>query len=86
VPAGTSVDLHTLALVERAEEAVRRLGFRVFRVRHYGESARVEVAAAEMDAAVRERERLHEVVRDAGYRVVTLDPVPFRSGSLNVLR
>ncbi|HUY94921.1 MAG TPA: ATP-dependent sacrificial sulfur transferase LarE, partial [Terracidiphilus sp.] len=45
---GREVTREVLSQVERAEEAVRRLGFREFRVRHHGELARVEIARAEM--------------------------------------
>src|SRR5215472_4121774 len=45
---GREVTREVLSQVERAEDAVRRLGFREFRVRHHGELARVEIARAEM--------------------------------------
>ena len=57
-PYGTPVTLEALRRVERAEAAVRALGFRELRVRHLGEKARVEIAREEMGrlaaAALRE--------------------------------
>jgi uncharacterized protein len=43
VPYGTPVTLTVLSRVERAEAGVRALGFRALRVRHYGDTARIEV-------------------------------------------
>ena len=48
IPYGTVVTREALRRVERAEEAVRALGFREFRVRHLGDVGRVEIAAGEM--------------------------------------
>jgi uncharacterized protein len=73
--------------VERAEEAVADLGFREFRVRHLGPSARVEIAPAEMgrleDPGM--AQALAAAVRAAGYTRVSIDPGGYRRGSLNVL-
>lgn len=84
VPYGTPVTLGVLSSVAVAESALRVLGFRQLRVRHYGDLARVELEVAELDRAVREREAVVAAVRGAGYRWVTLDLDGFRSGSLNV--
>jgi len=83
VPYGTPVTLATLSSVERAEAALRRLGFRQLRVRHYGDLARLELDVDDLAAALAQRERIVEVVRRAGYRYVTLDLEGFRSGNLN---
>ena len=48
---GIAVTPAVLRTVERAEAAVRDLGFREFRVRHLGTAARIEIAPAEMDRA-----------------------------------
>jgi uncharacterized protein len=85
VPDGTSVDASILAQVERAEAAVRALGFPILRVRHHGEVGRVEVPIARLAEALERRESILAAVRDAGYRHVALDLSGFRSGSLNVL-
>lgn len=85
VPHGTAVDPEVLASIEAAEAAVRKLGFTVFRVRHHGDVARVEIASSEMPRALELRRELNKEVRAAGYRFVALDLSGFRSGSLNVL-
>jgi uncharacterized protein len=85
VPHGTAVDAATLARIERAEAGVRALGFDVFRVRHHGPLARLELPPEALAAALERREALHDAVRAAGYVWVALDLAGFRSGSLNVV-
>jgi len=84
IPFGTSVTPSALARVDQAEGAVRALGYRELRVRHYGELARVELAAPDLERAAdgERRAALKAAVRAAGYDEVTIDPRPFRSGSL----
>lgn len=84
---GRAVTREVLAQVERAEEAVRQLGFREFRVRHHGELARIEIARGELARAlsVEMLDALTAGVRAAGFQYVTLDCTGFRSGSLNAL-
>jgi len=83
VPYGTSVSVAVLSRVERAEAALRRLGFRELRVRHYDDTARLEVPLDDLAAVVADREAVVAAVRAAGYRYVTLDLEGLRSGNLN---
>lgn len=88
LPYGTSVTPERLRQVELAESALRALGVEGdLRVRHHGDLARVELAAAELDRwlAPDDRRRLAHAVRGAGFARVALDLRGFRSGSLNVL-
>src|SRR5207245_10243410 len=83
-PRGTPVSPEILRRVERAEEAVRALGFRELRVRHLGETARVEIAPAEMgrlDAGL--RAALERAVLSAGYERCGVDPAGSRLGRWN---
>jgi uncharacterized protein len=75
--------LGTLGRVAAAEEALRRLGFRQLRVRHYGDLARIELDPADLERAVVERSSVVAAVRAAGYSYVTVDLEGFRSGNLN---
>jgi uncharacterized protein len=85
LPYGTPVTLEALRRVERAEAAVRALGFRELRVRHLGERARVEIAREEMgrldDGEL--RAAVEQAVRAAGYAEATIDPEGYRRGRLN---
>ena len=72
-----------LSRIDRAEAAVRGLGFTDLRVRHYGDTARIELPRHEMVRAVELADELTAAVIDAGYRYVTLDLAGLRSGNLN---
>jgi len=84
---GRTVTRDVLQQVERAEESLRQLGFREFRVRHHGELARVEISRSEMNRALTMEmmDRISAEVRSAGFQYVTLDCSGFRSGSLNAV-
>jgi uncharacterized protein len=83
LPYGTAVSHEVLAQVDRAEQGIKQLGYRVLRVRHYGEVGRVELAAEELERALAEPAPVIEAVRRAGYRRAEINQRPFRSGSLN---
>ncbi len=81
---GLGVDPAVLARIDRCESELRRLGFRVFRVRHHGDIARLELAPEEIPRAVLElREEIERAVRAAGYAFATLDLRGYRRGSLH---
>src|SRR3954453_16903809 len=85
IPYHTEVTDEKLRTIERSEQAVRALGFRVFRVRHHDDLARVEIARDEMPRAL-EPDTAAAIVRElkaAGYKFVTLDLQGYRLGSLN---
>jgi pyridinium-3,5-biscarboxylic acid mononucleotide sulfurtransferase len=85
IPYHHEVTDEKLRTIEQSEEALRALGFRLFRVRHHDDVARVEIARDEMPRAL-EPEIAAAIVRDlkaAGYRYVTLDLQGYRMGSLN---
>jgi uncharacterized protein len=81
------VTVETLARIEAAENVLRALGFRQFRVRHHDAIARVELSTEEilrvMDPAT--REALVGGIKSAGYTYVTLDLDGYRSGSMHEL-
>lgn len=83
IPYGTPVTVGTLRSVTEAESGLRRLGFRQLRVRHYGDTARIEVPSDELATVVSHRGEVTAAVHAAGYRYVTLDLDGFRSGNLN---
>jgi uncharacterized protein len=85
LPYGTPVTPRALAQVDRAERAVRALGFGVLRVRHFGALGRVELAADELPRALAQPAPVIAAVRGAGYRRAEISEQPFRSGSLNRL-
>ena len=85
IPYGTAVDPDVLALVDRAELAVKALGYGVLRVRHHGELGRVELPEDALRALTSERRHaIAAAVAAAGYDEVEISDESFRSGSLNV--
>jgi pyridinium-3,5-biscarboxylic acid mononucleotide sulfurtransferase len=83
LPYGSPVSVEVLASVELAERGLRALGFRALRVRHYRDTARIEVPLDELDSLVAQRAEVVRTVRAAGYRYVTVDLEGLRSGNLN---
>ncbi len=82
-PYGQEITPEKLTQVARAEEFMRREGFRQVRVRHHGEIARLEVGPEELERAFSEREKITAELLDAGFLYVTLDLTGYKSGSLN---
>lgn len=83
LPYGTPVTLGLLGEVEVAEAALRRLGFDDLRVRHYRDTARLEVPVDRLADVVTARVAVVGAVTAAGFRYVTLDLQGLRSGNLN---
>jgi pyridinium-3,5-biscarboxylic acid mononucleotide sulfurtransferase len=85
IPYHQEVTGEKLRMIEKAEEALRALGFRVCRVRHHDDLARVELGRDELARAL-DPEVGGAIVRElkaVGYRYVTLDLQGYRTGSLN---
>ena len=84
-PYGEPITAEALVRVDSAENVLRSFGFREFRVRHHGETARIEILEADiprfLDPAL--RIPVTRNLRALGYRYVTLDLDGFRSGRLN---
>jgi uncharacterized protein len=74
-----------LRTIERAEEAVRALGFRVVRVRHHDQVARLELGTEEMARAIEPATAaaITHALTAIGFRFVALDLKGYRLGSLN---
>jgi pyridinium-3,5-biscarboxylic acid mononucleotide sulfurtransferase len=83
VPYGTEVTVELLSQVDRAEAALKRLGFAELRVRHYGDTARIEVPIDRLADVVDRRAQVVAAVKSAGFGYVTLDLEGIRSGNLN---
>jgi pyridinium-3,5-biscarboxylic acid mononucleotide sulfurtransferase len=85
LPYGTEVTPERLALIERGEAALRKLGFRQFRVRLHEKLARIEIAPDEMPRAMSPEmaASIASRLKAAGFTYVALDLEGYRQGSLN---
>jgi uncharacterized protein len=85
IPYLSEVTDKKLRMIERAEAIVRAMGFRVCRVRHHDDLARLEIGVDELPRAFEPQvhDRLVSELTALGYREVTIDPRGYRQGSLN---
>ena len=85
IPYHSEVTDGKLRMIERAEDVLRDLGFRVCRVRHHDTIARLEIGRDEMPRALEPdvRERIVMELRAIGYQHVAIDLQGYRMGSLN---
>ena len=87
-PYGTGITPERLTRVADCERVLRERGFRVCRVRYFGELARVEVAPEEVARLTGDPALLRDVTdrfRAAGFARVEVDPDGYRSGAMNEL-
>ena len=84
---GDGITPEKLRQVDAAEEFMKSLGFRQFRVRHHDRLARLEIPRDEM-ARLWEDGRHEAIVkrfRELGYVYIAVDLAGFQSGSANLL-
>lgn len=85
IPYHSEVTEEKLRMIEAAEDVLRELDFRIFRVRHHDAIARLELGRDEIPRAL--EPELFGVIdgrlRALGYARVTVDPRGYRMGSLN---
>lgn len=84
-PYGSRIDEEKLKAVGALEGELRTMGLRQFRVRHHGDTARIEVLPGDIAAVCADpnRERLVRLAREQGFLYVTADLQGYRTGSMN---
>ena len=83
IPYGSPVTPEKLSRIDRAESALKALGFRQCRVRDHGDVARVEIESALLPSLLEMRAEITNAIKQAGFPYVALDLDGFRSGSMN---
>ncbi len=85
IPYGHEVTDDKLRQIEQAETILRDLGFRVFRVRHHDDMARLEIARSEMSRALEPEVNatIVNALKQLGFHYVSMDLQGYRLGSLN---
>ena len=85
VPYFSEVTEEKLKAIEQSEQVLRTMGFRVLRVRHHGEVARIELGRDELTRAIEPSiaDEIDRKLRGIGFKFVTIDLKGYRLGSLN---
>jgi uncharacterized protein len=75
-----------LSQIDRAESALRQLGFAELRVRHHDDIARIELPPPDLIRAVSDplRTKVLDAVRGAGFRFVAVDVGGIQSGAFTL--
>jgi uncharacterized protein len=81
-PRNVRINQDDLGRVEKAENALKKLGYRDVRVRIHGDTARIEIGKEE-DIDLAELKALIPKIKKLGFKYVTLDLEGYRTGSLN---
>jgi len=84
VPYGIPISKETLDAIDRAEELLRIFGFSQVRVRHHGNTARIEIQISEIEKLIAYREKVVMGFKALGYTYIVLDLEGYRTGSLNL--
>ena len=85
IPYGMRVTLEKLHEVDQAEHFLHNLGFRLVRVRHHGDIARIEAPSEDLPRLFENdvHTRIVTALKEIGFKYVALDMQGYRTGSLN---
>jgi uncharacterized protein len=83
VPYGQEVTFAKLRQIEAAEAWLNEAGFPIGRVRHFGDTAKVEVPPERMRELAGEHAALEAAFQEIGFARTEIDPEGFVSGKLN---
>lgn len=82
-PYGQPITMEALERVGKAEDFLRRSGFKVVRVRDHNGIARIEIMPLEMQRFIDMRKTVVSELKELGFSYITLDLMGFRSGSMD---
>jgi uncharacterized protein len=84
-PYGEKITQEKLAMVDRAEQYLLDLGFKQVRVRHHGDTARIEVAESEQLKFfdLKLMDNIYKRFKKIGFAYTALDLKGYRTGSMN---
>lgn len=84
-PYGTELTPEAMRNIAAAEADLSDLGFALVRVRHHGDTARIEVAPEDIARLARAeiRDKVVAKIRSLGYKYVAADLQGYRTGSMN---
>ena len=81
IPYNIEITDEALKRIDMAEQGLKSLGFKVVRVRDYGEEATIELGKKDLEKYKKvKKERIEKLIERAGYKNYKVDTVPFVSG------
>ena len=83
IPFDTAIFASDLARVDRAEEFLKKKGFRQIRVRLHGDIARIEVEKIDIPRILKSANIITKSLKKLGFNYVTLDLEGYRTGSMH---
>ncbi len=83
IPYGTAITIERLKRIELSEAFIKTLGVSQVRVRHHGNTARIEVEERDLPAVLESRDEIAEKLSIFGFTYVSLDLKGYRTGSMN---
>jgi pyridinium-3,5-biscarboxylic acid mononucleotide sulfurtransferase len=85
IPYNTFITNEILTKIENSENYLHELGFRELRVRYHNDVARIEISAKEYQNILNPEllTKISKKLKTFGFKFITLDMEPFRTGSLN---
>jgi len=83
IPYGEQVTLEKLKQIELGEEILLNAGFKISRLRHYGDTAKIEVPEQEVQILIKKQDLIFPAIKKLGFNNVILDEEGFYSGKLN---
>jgi pyridinium-3,5-biscarboxylic acid mononucleotide sulfurtransferase len=85
IPYGTRITPKILTIIQSAEDCLHSLGFRQVRVRHHGDTARIEVERDEFERLLSgdTAQKIVTAFKQLGYTYVCMDLEGYRTGSMN---
>src|SRR5437016_6314731 len=86
IPHGTPITLQSLTQVDRAESFIRKFGVRQVRVRHHGETARIEVEPRDFSLVRKHESEIAAHLYTLGFSSVEIDPDGYRTATVSEAR
>ncbi len=83
IPYGQEVTIEKLRQIEDAEDMLNSLGFEEVRVRHYGNKAKIEVPAHQVERLKKHQKIIAGYLQDIGFEKIEIDEEGLVSGKLN---
>ena len=83
VPTGSKISNEKLRKIEKSEDIIKQLGFKIVRVRDFENKAIIEIALSEMQKLIRYKDKIISEIKDIGYKTVEINPNGYKTGAMN---